>query len=200
MILPAQAPLEPFGWPLRALYVALNSPVVTLESLPTGPASAAVALHDEGASLCVRSVRSGQIQWFVTTEDLHGDRRVAVDAALSFAESMGFLFDDDEVARRGDAGSAEAVAIWRALCGEESRTGDADAPELELDLASSEAVNSRIEVLLTETLPPPDAPRADLAPAAVLTKFRRVADLEPECDDPETGAPVDLRLRLMSRF
>ena len=198
MILPSQAPLEPFGWPLRALYVALNSPVVTLDSLPTGPASAAVALHDEGASLCVRAVRSGQIQWFVTTDDLRGDARVAADAALSFAESMGFLFDEDEVARRGDAGPAEAVAIWLAVCGEEARPVDADAPDLELDLESSEAVNARIEVLLADAAPALDAPRADLAPAAVLTKFRRVSD--PEGEPASEGAPVDLRLRLMSRF
>ena len=35
MIFPAAAPLEPHGRPLRALYVSMNSPVVTVESLPT---------------------------------------------------------------------------------------------------------------------------------------------------------------------
>jgi hypothetical protein len=220
MILPSRGPLSPFGWPLRALYVALNSPVVTLESFPNGPAAAAVALHEEGASLCVRSVKSGQVQWFVTADDLRSDTRVAMDAALSFAESMGFLFDEDEVARRGDAGPAEAVALWLEVCGEDP-DALADTEDFELDFGGPESLDPSLEILLTDphrsglrseaevTRPDLDpdpapverieAPRADLAPAAVLTKFRRVPDPSSETAAP-SGQPVDLRLRLMSRF
>ncbi len=211
MILPARAPLSPFGWPLRALYVALNSPVVTLEGMPRGPASAAVALHEEGASLCVRSAKTGQIRWFVTSDDLRSDTRVAVDAALSFAESMGFLFDDDEVTRRGDTGAAEAATLWQQLCGEETE-GASDGMDFALDLEAAEALDPDLEILLGEGPSSPAtqaldgaaeermaAPRADLAPAAVLTKFRRVS--EPgEGEAPGQGQPSDLRLRLMSRF
>ena len=112
MILPAQEPLEPYGRPLRALYVALNRPVVTVEPLPAGPVSAAVALHDAGASVCLRSVRTGQVQLYTTTRELASEGRVALDAALSFAESMGFLFDADEVSSRGDLGAEQAALLW----------------------------------------------------------------------------------------
>jgi hypothetical protein len=219
MILPSRGPLSPFGWPLRALYVALNSPVVTLESFPNGPASAAVALHEEGASLCVPSAKSGQVRWFITADELRSDARVAVDAALSFAESMGFLFDEDEVARRGDAGPSEAVALWLEVCGEDADAVSA-SEDFELDLEEAEALEPSVEILLTRSPAPcfadagviqPDrdpapalrveAPRADLAPAAVLTKFRRVSDPSSETGELNgNGQPADLRLRLMSRF
>ncbi len=175
MILPAREPLEPFGRPLRALYVALNHPVVTVEPLPAGPVSAAVALHDAGASLCVRCVRTGQVQLFTTTEELASERRVALDAALSFAESMGFLFDDDEVSIRGDLGSEEAARLWRELCGE------AAEPEHEVQILLEEA----IEVS-------PQQP-----PALVLSKFRRTGSFEPV---PDGERAPDVRLRLVSRF
>ena len=173
MILPAREPLEPFGRPLRALYVALNRPVVTVEPLPAGPVSAAVALHDAGASLCVRCVRTGQVQLFTTTEELASERRVALDAALSFAESMGFLFDDDEVSIRGDLGSEEAARLWRELCGEAAEP----EPEVQILLEASEV-------------------SPQLPPALVLSKFRRAGSFEPL---PGERAP-DARLRLVSRF
>lgn len=178
MILPVRAPLEPHGSPLRALYVSLNSPVVTVESLPPGPASAAVALHDQGATLCVRCVRTGQVQHFATTEELASDRRVALDAALSFAESMGFLFDDDEVAPRGDAGPEEAALLWLELCGEV-----VPPSLLEAD-----------EILLEEPL---EEPAREIPPALVLSKFRRAGAHEPAS---ERVGPPDVRLRLVSRF
>jgi hypothetical protein len=148
MIHPARAPREPHGRPLRALYVSLNRPVVTLPPLPAGPATAAVALHDTGASVCLRSLR-GAVVLFVTGDDLAGDRRVALDAALSFAESMGFLFDDDEVEAAGRGGSDAAVRRWRDLCGEDDAADDA---EILLDAVVAAAV---------------------LPPALVLSKFRR---------------------------
>jgi hypothetical protein len=179
MIFPARSPLEPHGRPLRALYVSLNSPVVTVESLPTGPATAAVALHERGATLCVRSVRTGQVQLYTTTEELAGDRRVALDAALSLAESMDFLFDDDEVASRGDAGPEEAMLLWLSLCGEEPPVIEEPEPVILLD-----------EQIQAE-------PRVPLPPALVLSKFRRAACPDPT---PERAVPSDVRLRLVSRF
>lgn len=171
---------------MRALYVSLNSPVVTVETLPTGPASAAVALHDGGATLCLRSVRTGQIQLFTTTEELAGDRRVALDAALSLAESLDFLFDDDEVALRGDAGPEEAALLWQELCGEEPSTADLSSP--------TEGWPEPL-ILLDEQVE--EAPCVQVPPALVLSKFRRA----PGPDSmPDRAAPTDVRLRLVSRF
>jgi hypothetical protein len=132
MIFPAETPLDPVCHEVRALYVALNSPVVTLESLSVGPASAVIALHlADGATLAVRSVRTGQVAFFTSSAELRDRPHLAVDAALSFAESLGFLFDDDEVAARGDEGPREAAWLWWELLGETRETETLD--ELEGD-------------------------------------------------------------------
>lgn len=153
MILPAESPLEPAEAPLRALHRALNSPVVTLERFPVGPASAAVALHASGAgaTLAVRSVRTGQVLFFATGEDLASEPRVALDAALSFGESMGFVFDEDDMAA-GDDASSTAVALWCELLGESPPEAPAAAP-LE-------------EIVLEEIVPAPPLS------AEILSKFR----------------------------
>ena len=130
MIFPAETPLDPVCHEVRALYVALNSPVVTLESLSVGPASAVIALHlADGATLAVRSVRTGQVAFFTSSAELRDRPHLAVDAALSFAESLGFLFDDDEVATRGDEGPREAAWLWWELLGETRETETLDEPE-----------------------------------------------------------------------
>jgi hypothetical protein len=175
MILPAREPLEPYGRPLRALYVALNRPVVTVDPLPAGPVSAAVALHDAGASLCVRCVRTGQVQLYTTTRELASERRVALDAALSFAESMGFLFDADEVSSRGDLGAEQAALLWQELCGE------AAEPESEVPILLEQAIQASPQ----------------LPPTLVLSKFRRAGSFEPV---PNRDRAPDVRLRLVSRF
>lgn len=175
MILPAREPLEPHGRPLRALYVALNRPVITVEPLPVGPVSAAVALHDAGASLCLRCVRTGQVQLYTTTRELASERRVALDAALSFAESMGFLFDADEVSSRGDLGAEQAALLWQELCGE------AAEPEPEVPILLEQAIQASPQ----------------LPPALVLSKFRRAGSFEPV---PNRDRAPDVRLRLVSRF
>jgi hypothetical protein len=122
MIFLADAPLETSCSELEALFVSLNSPVVTLDSLPVGPASAAVALHmnpHPGVTLAVRCVRTGRVAFFTSGETVE-DAKVLLDAALSFAESMGFLFDEDEVAARGEQGREQAAQLWRELLGQEA--------------------------------------------------------------------------------
>jgi hypothetical protein len=97
---------------LRALRLSLNTPVVAIPELPVGPASAGIALRDgpRGQSLClaVRSVRTGQLVRFMPDEDWDesGGRRLGIDAALSFAEGMGFLFDEDLMCS-SEAGESE---------------------------------------------------------------------------------------------
>ena len=103
---------------LRALRLSLNTPVVTIEDLPVGPAIAGIALHaqPEGLrlTLAVRSVRTGHVVFFLPDEDwseIQGSE-LAVEAALSFAECMGFLFDDDPIEAGGDV--LEAARRWAA--------------------------------------------------------------------------------------
>jgi hypothetical protein len=89
MIVPAAGPLASAPEGLHALYVSLNSPVITLDPLPVGPAAAAIAVHGAGTTLLIRSVRTGTVAYF------HADLRAGVEAALSHAERLGFLFDDE---------------------------------------------------------------------------------------------------------
>ena len=99
----------------------MNAPVVAIEDLPVGPARAAVALSQGAdattvnATVAVRCVRTNQVAFFTAGGELLGLRStsIAMEAALSFAESMGFLFDDEEVEIRGAGGPRMAAKIWR---------------------------------------------------------------------------------------
>jgi hypothetical protein len=113
MIQPARFPRPLREGALLALHVSLNSPVVAHEALPAGPASAAVALDGQGAMVCLRSVRTRGTAFFASGDEL--SLQLALDAALAFAERLGFLFDDDEVGLRGEPA---ALQLWEELCGD----------------------------------------------------------------------------------
>jgi hypothetical protein len=89
MIAAATGPFAATAEGLHALYVSLNSPVVSLEGLPVGPAAAAIAVHGPGTTLLIRSVRTGTVAWF------SAEARFGLESALSRAEALGFLFDDE---------------------------------------------------------------------------------------------------------
>jgi hypothetical protein len=118
-----QQPPEGGARALRALHVSLNAPVVAIEDLPVGPARAAIALQDApdgGASLllALRSQRTGQLACFAPDEPLtETTAQIALDGALSFAESMGFLFDGDVIPELGAEGPREAAESWNQLLG-----------------------------------------------------------------------------------
>jgi hypothetical protein len=173
MFVPLASPEAATASELRALRLSLNSPVVKLASLPVGPASAAIALHDalDGprVTVALRSERGGELRLFAP-EDPPGpgaDPEDLLDAALSFAERMGFLFDDDEVETRGEAGPREAAGIWLRFAGLAEPAGSGPAPP---------------------------ASAADPGPALPLTKFRQRIG--------EAGAarPADARVLLLGRF
>ncbi len=89
MIAPASGPPAIATEGLHALYVSLNSPVVSVERLPVGPAAAAIAVHGVGTTLLIRSVRTGTVACY------QAEPRFGLEAALSHAEGLGFLFDDE---------------------------------------------------------------------------------------------------------
>lgn len=168
---------------LRVLRLSLNTPVVAIEALPVGPVAAGLAVHEgpEGRSLtlALRSIRTGQLLLLLPEDDweaLHGPE-LAVDAALSFAESMGFLFDDDPLAGGGDAGAA--ARLWTEFLAE----AGLEAPETgEIRLEEPAAV-----------------------PAPLLSKFRFLASVPMAgrlAAPPvfEEARPVDLWVRALSRF
>lgn len=111
----------PGGADLRSLRLSLNTPVVAREGFPVGPAAAAVAVHGApGAAqllLALRAVRSGHVALLGPDSDAPiDDLRHAVDSALAFAESIGFLFEDELVGPDGD--TAAARRAWTGFLAE----------------------------------------------------------------------------------
>ena len=102
---------------LRSLRRALNSPGLAIAELPAGPGAAAIAAHVASRdglpryTLAVRCERSREVVFFsVREEDLsHSESSLAADAALSLAESMGFLFEEELVPVSGKS----AALIWQ---------------------------------------------------------------------------------------
>jgi hypothetical protein len=132
MIVSATGPLEAAPQSLHALYVSLNSPVVTVDRLPVGPATAAIAFHGgTGTTLLVRSVRTGTVAYF------HAEPRFGFEAALAHAESLGFLFDDEANLRAADSDRSD----WPAWLAEIF----APAVELESQLEPAVELESQFE-------------------------------------------------------
>jgi hypothetical protein len=130
---------------LNGLRLSLNSPVVSIEELPVGPARAAIAIHEEpdgrpNLTLGVRSLREGAVALFSIEGDLREQSSLAVgiDAALSFGESMGFLFDEDELeAVPAEEARPRALGLWHELMNPAS-----DAPEAAPETPAAAALPS----------------------------------------------------------
>jgi hypothetical protein len=121
--LPRRRPLELTAQRVRALRPSLNTPVVSAAELPVGPACAAILVHVEPGhglqiSVGVRTLACGSVAIYGFDSPISASVvGAALDAALSFAESMGFLFDDDVVG--DDAASREKAALrWQEMIGD----------------------------------------------------------------------------------
>jgi hypothetical protein len=222
--LPRRRPLELTAQRVRALRPSLNTPVVAAADLPVGPACAAILVHVEpGHGLQISVGVRGSVAVYGFDGPISASVvGVALDAALSFAESMGFLFDDDVVG--DDAGSREkAVARWQEMIGDgmpsaapaaprepealfEPDGGElTDPPADEYD--SEPSAEGQAEFELDE---PSDEPAdaefrspAPDAPAAVpLTKFRVAPEAEAAAAPGAAGTPRKRplgRMRLVKR-
>jgi hypothetical protein len=121
--LPRRRPLELTAQRVRALRPSLNTPVVAAADLPVGPACAAILVHVEPGhglqiSVGVRSLACGSVAIYGFDGPISSSVvGVALDAALSFAEGMGFLFDDDVVGD-DDASREKAVLRWQEMIGD----------------------------------------------------------------------------------
>lgn len=173
-----------------ALRPSLNTPVVAASDLPVGPACAAILVHVEPGhglqiSVGVRSLGCGSVTVFGFDGPIGASVvNVALDAALSFAESMGFLFDDDMI--DDDAGSQEkAVLRWQEMIGDVPSGPSADRPRATaLDLFDAEAGE------LTDPPVPPEVeprPAAPLAPAQSQPERIGEAALEFQPPEPENA-------------
>jgi len=204
---------------IRSLHLSLNAPVIAIDELPVGPARAGVALRVLPAGgfhlqIAIRSLRTGEV--VAVASDLEPDglpqEAAAVEAALSYAEGMGFLFDEDEVVN-GDADAAEkAGALWSDLVEEvpeRARTQASGASPR--PLSATEAYDSLRDVPIQELvsdveaiaveIDPPAGIFAGAFPASVLTKFRLILNGNRPGNGPVIADPArESRVRLLSRY
>jgi hypothetical protein len=195
---PRTTPLSVAPVHVQGLRLSLNTPVVATEELPIGPARAAILVHEEPGrsgptvTIGIRSLRADRVALYGTDADAEsGALEVAVDAALSFAESMGFLFDEDELADGGAQAKTRALGLWRDLLGDdagEPARAPARASDPEAELLLEDLAEEATEFVL--------APAADAEPAPEpeigdFLEEDSGGDLEPEpaaADDDDEDA------------
>jgi len=164
--------------------------------------------------IAIRSLRSGEVVAVASDLDVDGgpEEFAAVEAALSYAEGMGFLFDEDEVVS-GDADSAEkAAASWCDLVEEvPERVRAQVSAESHRAPPAPEASDSLLEVPVRETHSDVekiavefDRPTDHLVAASsvsVLTKFRICLGGNDRVGGAiVAGPPQESRIRLLSRY
>jgi hypothetical protein len=208
------APLDLSADRLNGLRLSLNTPVVSIEELPVGPARAAIAVHDEidgrpNLTVGIRSLRSGDAVLFSVEGDLreHSSLAVGIDAALSFGESMGFLFDEDELeAGATEEARSQALGFWLELMGQESsafeevpRTPmapDSPPPAFEADASfEAEGLDGEDVLLLEEVADPEDGLPAAFADAVDGIDSESV-ESEGEDEKPDSSPWVDAPSRI----
>jgi len=199
---------------LAALRLSLNAPVVSVSELPAGPARAAIALWWEAEGRPVlevrlRSVATGQRLVYGFEDRLEGAQDVerALEAGLNFAESMGFLFDEDAISADDTADRIRVREAWAAFSttGEVAEATPADEPPRPVE--EVEAETALLE--LTELAEPDPEPAGAPAGAATenaaggqdgpempaLTKFRHHPAPEPVPAEAARSEPPAGRMR-----
>lgn len=167
---------------LRALRLSLNTPVVATQELPVGPARGAIVMHVEPGhgtqiTVGVRTLACGSVALYGLEGEIDADTmNEALDGALSFAEGMGFLFDDDLLAG-GESAREKALLLWKEAIGDAAGEGAAPAP-----LADAEAALFELEGgdLTNPGISPP-MPHTDL-------ELERIEDVLPEARAREAEA------------
>jgi hypothetical protein len=185
---------------LEGLCVSLNRPVVEIDPLPAGPARAAIALHRSADGerclfVAVCAVESRVVALFVFGGHLRSVNE-AMEEGLSFAEPMGFLFDDDML--RDASGAADAVVepaasrraleCWCELLGEDPPLETESVVEPDADPILDVGEVEPIDLLDDDTAVAGDDELDDmvdlfdpeLEERVPLSKFRP----EPEAPDP----------------
>jgi hypothetical protein len=196
--LPRRRPLELTAQRVRALRPSLNTPVVSAAELPVGPACAAILVHVESGhglqiSVGVRTLACGSVVIYGFDGPISASVvGAALDAALSFAESMGFLFDDDVVG--DDAASREKAALrWQEMIGDgvpnaapapaaepdalfDAESGELTDPPADDEYGSGSSGEDRSGFELGDSSSAPAAasfrPAAPAPPGVPLSKFR----------------------------
>jgi hypothetical protein len=207
-------PLEVAGERVRFLRVSLNAPVVSTPDLPSGPARAVIVVHREArgrmdATVGVRSLRVGEVAYWSLDDELvsDADLSVAADGALTFAESLGFLFDEETLS------GAAAERAYREWLSDDGSMGEKEEPEVLPEETNALFDESPPEIELEELSPesrpaprdPPLAPRPSAKPAPAprpLPEPKAAAEPKPAVEPKpvEVKAPEPARPRGLSKF
>jgi len=203
---------------LLALRLSLNTPVLATAEVPSGPARAVLAAYQEANTrrfaVIVRSLRGGAAVVYDLESEDAGDEdawTVALDASLSFGESMGFVFDDEMLTDRRPETLRRALAALHEILAPPDVDGedagvDAGAPKIGSPEELSEILlEDELETLesakpSSHTTRRVEAPPAAAAPAPApvrLSKFRSPApapasaparvETQPEAEESNPG-------------
>lgn len=145
---------------MLAFCAALNTPVINVDGLDVGPARAGILLSagDYGDFVLVVRVAlisNGQGVTFRFQGDPRefGDAAAAVDAALSFSEGMGFLFEEILVAGGPQAGRQRALKIWASLVSERAEASEPAPGTVRAPMHAVKTVAPKpVELELTDAL------------------------------------------------
>ena len=166
MIFSAHPAPNPAGGELASLRHGLNTPVVAISELSVGPASAAIAVQDDAhggplhVTVAVRCQRTAETVFFTARDEgAVPDASMAGETALSLAESMGFLFDEELVSAPAPDQGSGADEVWAEFI--------------------ANAVLEPVE---------PEAPPMALSSALPLSKFRR-GSMRDRDASPESSSP-----------
>jgi hypothetical protein len=197
-------PLELTAGRMRVLRLSLNTPVVATQDLPVGPARAAIAIHAEprgglGVTVGVRSLAAGSfVLYGLEGAIAPAAVQEAMDSALSFAEGMGFLFDD-ELVGNDTASQEKALVRWHEAIGAAESVASVESePEavLELfDLDGGDLTDPPVPAALppsSHEIEPPGTPAFDASagePAPEALAFRAAEE------EPDTLPLTKFRLR-----
>lgn len=195
---------------IYGLCVSLNAPVLNIQELPVGPARAAIVLFDSGygstgLGIGVRSLESRQVIVFSFrgTLDMQLTSVEAMESAMSFAERMGFLFDEDVVATGSSDGRARALCLWTDLTGVSEPQEDDEPEEIALPPLSP-AVRLEPEpeeLVLDEVATAQIAAQEDLEPPAGELWLDALSEVAPAPAERRAGsARPDSPRPLLSKF
>jgi hypothetical protein len=169
---------------ILGLRLSLNTPVMAGSDLPPGPGRAAIVVHEEpdgspNVTIGVRSLKTGDVVFYSYSGDLREESSVAVgaDAALSFSESMGFLFDEDEVQPGREESRAMAFGLWVELMGGTVALGG-EAPPLQRAAPGGDVPERGGLLELDQVLEP--EPEAGAAPPGACLELEDALALDPE--------------------
>ncbi len=206
----------------RGLRVSMNKPVVVTEEISGGPARAAIAAyvtdagpHKLGVAIVVRSLQSQQVVYYECVDEIASDSELGMtfDAAMSFGETMGFVFGDDVLAERGLESRKVALQLWREVTGEalrqvaQNENRKSSVAEIEQEFGAEDllvegdefeeiVLDSDAEVFAT---PPSATPSQTTRPLRSESNSDRTEVLAPETLE-KSSAPTENKKPQLSRF